>query len=131
MWLLETTSLELKEFMGRERPRYVILSHRWQGEELSLRDMKPKHREQLASRPGYAKVRAFCDKARDEGYQWAWVDTCCIDKKSSAELSEAINSMYQWYSDAGVCFAYLVDLPGDAGPAEMQQAFRSSEWSVL
>lgn len=52
-----------------------------------------------------------CSLARSQGYQWIWIDTCCIDKSSSAELSEAINSMYCWYERAAVCYAYLVDVP--------------------
>ena len=45
-----------------------------------------------------------------------WVDTCCIDKRSSAELSEAVNSMYRWYEDAQVCYAYLHDVSGPSFP---------------
>jgi hypothetical protein len=33
-----------------------------------------------------------------------------IDKLSSAELSEAINSMFRWYQQAGICYAYLSDV---------------------
>ncbi|KAM7210457.1 hypothetical protein V8F06_014159, partial [Rhypophila decipiens] len=39
-----------------------------------------------------------------------WADTCCIDKTSSSELSEAINSMYKWYSESSVCYVYLEDV---------------------
>jgi hypothetical protein len=35
---------------------------------------------------------------------------CCIDKGSSAELSEAINSMFRWYERAVVCYVYLSDI---------------------
>lgn len=35
---------------------------------------------------------------------------CCIDKTSTAELSEAINSMYRWYQKAQVCYVYLADV---------------------
>ena len=57
------------------------------------------------------KVRAFCEVAEREEYKWAWIDTCCIDKSSSAELSEAINSMFRYYTLALVCYAYLGDVP--------------------
>jgi hypothetical protein len=56
---------------------------------------------------GYRKVIAFCKLAASEGYRHAWIDTCCIDKSSSAELSEAINSMFAWYRKSEVCFVYL------------------------
>jgi hypothetical protein len=55
------------------------------------------------------KIAMCCQKALSHGYVYVWIDTCCIDKSSSAELSEAINSMYQWYEMAGVCYAYLDD----------------------
>lgn len=36
--------------------------------------------------------------------------SCCIDKSSTAELSEAINSMFRWYRTAAICYAYLSDV---------------------
>ena len=53
-----------------------------------------------------------CKQAKLDGYEWVWVDTCCIDKRSSAELSEAINSMYWWYANAKICYTYLHDIDG-------------------
>jgi hypothetical protein len=52
----------------------------------------------------------FAQKGKENGFEWGWVDTCCIDKTSSAELSEAINSMYRWYTEADSCYAYLSDV---------------------
>ena len=57
------------------------------------------------------KIREACRVAREAGYNLLWIDSCCIDKSSSSELSEAINSMYRWYRCAKVCFAYLADVP--------------------
>lgn len=42
--------------------------------------------------------------------KWLWIDTCCINKDSAAELSEAINSMFRWYLNAAVCLAYVADV---------------------
>jgi hypothetical protein len=72
-------------------------------------EQNPSH--PASQEPGYSKILKTCEVARDTGLEYAWVDTCCIDKSSSAELSEAINSMFQWYQDAKVCFVYLSDLP--------------------
>ncbi|KAF2186699.1 HET-domain-containing protein, partial [Zopfia rhizophila CBS 207.26] len=55
-------------------------------------------------------------------------DRCCIDKSSSAELSEAINSMYRWYNNAKVCYAYLVDVPDDTDARKKDSAFQKSRW---
>ena len=52
-----------------------------------------------------------CRLAREQGLSYAWIDTCCIDKSSSAELTEAINSMFNWYKESAICFAFLSDLP--------------------
>lgn len=89
------------------------MSHTWGGDEdeVSLSDLtKP---QEAAKKPGFAKIEYTCTQAWSDGYLYVWIDTCCIDKRSSSELTEAINSMYMWYELAAVCYVYLVDLPGD------------------
>jgi hypothetical protein len=107
MWLLNTQTLKLEAFLGKI-PSYAILSHRWEDEELSFGDLTPEHQHLK----GYRKVKAFCEEAKRNDFQYGWTDTCCIDKKSSAELGEAINSMYMWYERAEICYAYLCDVEG-------------------
>jgi hypothetical protein len=108
MWLLNTSSFKLEEFHS-DVPSYAILSHRWKnGEELSFGGLEEPH--PYADRTGYKKVKTFCVEARKKRLGYVWVDTCCIDKKSSAELSEAINSMYTFYSRATTCYVYLHDV---------------------
>jgi ankyrin repeat protein len=109
MRLLETDNIELREFTDHEIPPYAILSHTWGAEEITLRDLE-KNRI-VVGREGYEKIKQCCSVAADRGFKYLWVDTCCIDKTSSAELSEAINSMYRWYEEAGECYAYLSDVP--------------------
>lgn len=67
---------------------------------------------------GYFKVLGCCKQALLDGWKWAWIDSCCIDKTSSAELSEAINSMFLWYRESQVCYAYLSDVPSIEGRDE-------------
>ncbi|KAI1791142.1 HET-domain-containing protein [Ganoderma leucocontextum] len=74
------------------------------------------------------KIRQSCAIAERHGYKWIWNDTCCIDKSSSSDLSEAINSMYQYYSLAEVCYAFLEDVPGDGMSIGDYVAFRNSRW---
>ena len=62
-------------------------------------------------KPGFNKVAEFCAQAFLDGFEYAWVDSCCIDQSSSAEISEAINSMFNWYRNASMCYAYLEDMP--------------------
>jgi len=112
MRLLKTKSkaLEFAEFAGDNIPLYAILSHTWGGDEISLQDVQ--HGVDAAGKAGkgYEKIIKTLAIAREHGFDYVWIDTCCIDKTSSAELSEAINSMYRWYKAAGVCYAYLADV---------------------
>lgn len=96
--------------MGNNVPFYAILSHRWGQEEVSLQDLKSGEAERKA---GYDKIKNACSQAVAHGLDYIWIDTCSIDKTSSAELSEAINSMYAWYREAVVCYAYLADVSMD------------------
>ena len=109
---------------------YSILSHVWEGEEQSFLDVKALM-SPTASTPrsrASPKIRNCCELAEKQGYRWVWIDTCCINKESSAELSEAINSMFQWYLKAAVCYAYLYDYPrDDADPATLDSLPRLHE----
>jgi hypothetical protein len=75
-----------------------------------------------------AKIRDSCRKVAEEGFQYIWIDTCCIDKNSSAELSEAINSMYTWYKAAKRCYAYLADVSANVDVREKDSEFAKSKW---
>jgi acyl carrier protein len=119
MWLLNADTFELKDFIGTDVPPYAILSHTWGPEEVSFVEMKkPKYRELAKIKPGFSKIQGCCARAKKDGYAWVWVDSCCIDKRSSAELSEAINSMFRWYKCARVCYVYLSDVSGGDGVVE-------------
>jgi hypothetical protein len=108
MWLLNTSTFKLEEFYSNV-PSYAILSHRWkEDEEVSFGGLEEPHPQ--SNRIGYRKIRDFCVEARKRRLAYVWVDTCCIDKKSSAELSEAINSMYAFYHRATICYVYLNDV---------------------
>ena len=110
MWLINTHTLTLKFFMSSEGLRFAILSHTWGDEEVNFREMGARGESGL-QKAGWAKIVKTCDIARDTfGLDYAWVDTCCIDKSSSSELSEAINSMFSWYKTAAVCVVFLEDL---------------------
>ncbi|KAI1792754.1 HET-domain-containing protein [Ganoderma leucocontextum] len=74
------------------------------------------------------KIREACAVARANGYQYIWIDSCCIDKTSSSELSEAINSMYAWYARADICYGYLADVPPAEDHRKPRSDFRGSLW---
>ncbi|KAH0491236.1 hypothetical protein TgHK011_002674 [Trichoderma gracile] len=117
MRLLNTSTLKPQEFEYGNIPQYAILSHRWGKEEITLQDLE----QGITDNAGFKKVQQCCERAKRDGFEYAWVDTCCINKTSSAELSEAINSMYLWYFQADRCYAYLSDV-------DEQQNIRKSEW---
>ncbi|OGM47331.1 hypothetical protein ABOM_003855 [Aspergillus bombycis] len=124
MRLLKTTksqmrTFEIEEFTDEQLQNqpYAILSHTWGPYEVTLQDIND---PTIKSRTGYEKIEQCCSIAHGMGYEYVWIDTCCIDKTSSAELSEAINSMFLWYQEATICYAYLFDIP--------QKPFEQSRW---
>jgi hypothetical protein len=119
MRLLNTASLELEEFTNNEIPQYAILSHTWENEEVSFQEMQQPSFDPTGgySRPiptkekaGYKKIKSACTIATQHSLKYIWINTCCIDKTSSAELTESINSMYKWYQEAQICYVYLADV---------------------
>lgn len=122
------------DFKGRSVPGYAILSHTWGkvDDEVSLKDFSE---GTARSKAGYEKL-AFCGKqAAKHGLQYFWIDTCCIDSTSSEEVTEAVNSMFQWFRQATICFAYLTDVSVDGDTVDesiLQHAWKSkipqSKW---
>ncbi|KAH6870736.1 heterokaryon incompatibility protein-domain-containing protein [Alternaria rosae] len=128
MRLLRAVDMTFHEFEGSSIPPYAILSHRWEGEEVTYQEISERAtfterrswfimNQELKVRTaaterksGFKKIRQCCEQALEDMIEYVWVDTCCIDKSSSAELSEAINSMYAWYQRSLVCYAYLADV---------------------
>ena len=100
--------------------KYAILSHRWgpDNDELTFQDIID---GAGSEKGGYKKLKHCCDRAKEDTMDYVWIDTCCIDKSSSAELSESLNSMYVWYEKATICYAYLSDVLEDTD-------FEKSNW---
>ncbi|GJP98587.1 ankyrin repeat-containing protein [Aspergillus niger] len=113
----DTGNFAIQEFTD-VIPPYAILSHTWSKEEVTYQEINAVSAKRKC---GYEKIIKCCSVARATGYEYVWIDTCCIDKTSSAELSEAINSMYHWYQKAGVCYAYLADI-------QSKDEFTKSKW---
>ncbi|KAI5998595.1 hypothetical protein EDD15DRAFT_2571907, partial [Pisolithus albus] len=89
---------------------YATLSHRWGNGEPLLRDLEGKSIYDLRSTDGQVKLKMFCIIALRHHFQWAWSDTCCIDKDSSAELHESIGSMFSWYRWSSLTVVYFSDV---------------------
>ncbi|KAK3356831.1 hypothetical protein B0T25DRAFT_566160 [Lasiosphaeria hispida] len=127
MRLINVKTLKLEWFLDDEAPPYAIVSHTWgdDHEELTLLDV-----DGTVDKPGIGstKLRGCCRQAEKDGLAYAWMDTCCIDKRDVVELGEAINSMFRWYREASVCYAYLSDVPADDNPKALDSKFRASRW---
>lgn len=106
--------LVLREFDSNSAPAYAILSYTWNtdnSKEVSFHDLEDGTGK---SKTGFDKIR-FCEKrAAADGLRFFWIDTCCINKRSDPELSEAINSMFRWYQKAARCYVYLSDVSGSS-----------------
>jgi hypothetical protein len=125
MRLLHTTTLKLEQFWDSNNTKpYAVLSYTWEEQEVSFQDIA--NLDSASQLIGYSKIKACCEQAKEQKLEWAWIDTCCIDKSSSAELSEAINSMFRWYKDAAICYAYLSDVPSDDDLQGPESAFSKS-----
>jgi hypothetical protein len=118
-------NLELIEKFGPEIPKYAILSYTWGRDEVTYEHVYngTAHEHEEA----YNKVVCAIHQAASDGHRYTWIDTCCIDKSSSAELSEAINSMYAWYQRAEICYAVLENVP-EADAVDFSAKFVSSRW---
>lgn len=123
-------ALSLTSDLLQNIPPYAILSHRWGADEdeVLLQDVMQstgKHKT------GYQKLLFCAKQAAADGLQYFWVDTCCIDKSNSTELSEAINSMFRWYQNAEKCYVFLADVSAIGPGADKQSwepALRGSQW---
>jgi hypothetical protein len=122
--------LRLQEFESEHGlPAYAILSHTWHADskqEVSYDDLQSGRGQHKA---GYGKIE-FCKKqASDDELAYVWIDTCCINRKSEPELSEAVNSMFRWYKNAARCYVYLSDV--DTSQERTVAGSCSQEWETL
>ncbi|GIZ38637.1 hypothetical protein CKM354_000204900 [Cercospora kikuchii] len=123
MRLLHVEELRFEEYPVENVPPYAIASHRWGAEEVTLQDIQ---QNRATSKIGYKKIQGFAKFAQEnlKSINWIWIDTCCIDKTSAAELSESVNLMFKWYRNAEICLAYLADV----GSVDEPRDCTRSEW---
>jgi hypothetical protein len=124
-----------EDLLDNEGLKYAILSHTWHkdnDQEVTSEDLR---KGTGKSKIGNTKI-SFCAKqAIQDGIQYIWVDTCCIDKSNNnsnkaIELQYAINSMFRWYQNATKCYAYLEDVPGPEIDASGESYQTPSELSL-
>ncbi|KAJ9133713.1 hypothetical protein NKR23_g10575 [Pleurostoma richardsiae] len=125
MRLINAETRQLKEFFDEELPEYAVLSHTWGdiSEEVSLRDYAAGMTEK---KPGMRKIELALQQTRRDRLQWLWVDTCCIDRSSSADLSEAVNAAWRWFAESAACYVYLSDCSATNDPGSKD--FLRARW---
>ena len=128
MRLLNTKTFEFKNFYDTSLPEYAILSHRWGSEDEEVSYKQFRKGSVPPNLPGLVKIQNFCRLANRSGFQWAWIDTCCIDKRSSAELSEAINSMFKWYERSAECYVQLADVEFSDAELSLKRQSEETFW---
>jgi hypothetical protein len=111
--------------------RYVMLSHRWEGNEPLLHSIQGKVVYDLDPIGGMAKLQSFCTTSRDMGYRWTWIDTCCIDQTNNIEVQQSVNSMFIWYCNSALTIIYLSDVPPSSQPGALaNSAWNTRGWTV-
>lgn len=136
MRLLNCSTGKLVEFFGSIAPRYTILSHTWGKDEVIFQEMASvastafTDGEEVGATGGarFDKIFRCCEQSLKLGIDYTWIDTGTIDKSSSSELPEAINSMFRWYKDAEVRFAYLADVNQTQSDITFEESFAKSRW---
>jgi hypothetical protein len=130
MRLLDVQTKKLHTFYGDQIPPYAILSHMWfkDHEEVSFQQIQSPWK--CKSILGFQKIEFLCQQAKKDGYHWAWCDTCCIDKSSSTELSESINSMFSWYRNSKTCYAYLADTDKARNDNYLRSRWWTRSWTL-
>ncbi|XP_014551505.1 hypothetical protein COCVIDRAFT_112750 [Bipolaris victoriae FI3] len=119
-------SLILTDFRGKRIPPYAILSHRWGDSEILIEDIS--NRNYKEKEEGYRKLRFCAEQAAQDGLQYFWIDTCCIDRWNNNERSKAINSMFQWYKNALRCYVFLSDV--SASTSTSTGSILCRDWNV-
>lgn len=109
-----------------ETPPYAILSHMWsvREDEVTFQDIVDGTGKE---KPGYSKICFCARQAQRDGLAYFWVDTCCVDRSSSAELSEAVNSVFRWFQNAKSCYVYLSDVSFEKHTSN-SRSLRESRW---
>ncbi len=128
MRLLNTVTFQFELFYDKRIRDYAILSHRWRNQEEEVSFKQFRKNLLPPDSPGLIKIQEFCRLAAKRGFRWAWIDTCCIDKRSSAEVSHAINSMYKWYELSTECYVYLADVEFSVSELSLKHQSEEAFW---
>lgn len=133
-------------------PPYAILSHCWVGREVVFDDFDAVSKNRLRSliqansmpktvgsvenvdngnEASIYKIAGACAQVPvTSGIRYIWIDTICTNKHDSRELSSALNSMFNWYHNAAMCYVYIYDVTWNEADDlnGSRQQFLQSKW---
>ncbi|KAI5980416.1 hypothetical protein EDC04DRAFT_2618677 [Pisolithus marmoratus] len=111
---------------------YVMFSHAWQGNEPLFQDVNAVESVwNLPDTPLNQKLRSFCEETRRLGHNWAWSDTCCIDKSTSSILNQSLTSMYKWYADSAATLVFLAGIVHPTKPGDLTRSlWMTRTWTL-
>jgi len=115
----------------RQYLRYVMLSHKWEENEPLFHQVIHIAVYDLDKSPTHDKLQTFCKIVRDAGFDWAWSDTCCIDKSDHFVLQEALVAMFKWYQGSAMMIVFLrgVRSPSQRG-ALVRSMWNTRGWTL-
>jgi Heterokaryon incompatibility protein (HET) len=136
MRLIDTKDFKLKKFEKNEIPTYAILSHTWYTKEIEfdtfpnvpIANLTSPQAQDQTKNPSIYKIAGMLTQAQNDGYDWIWIDSCCINKKDPSERDRSINSMFRWYKNAASCYVFLADVTWAEDSQKNFEAFRKSRW---
>lgn len=114
--------------------RYAILSHTWldnKNQEVKFKDFRGYRSRLKRKAAGYEKVAFTMKQAEKDNLQYCWVDTCCINRKDSAEYAAALKSMFDWYRQSEICYVLLSDVSTSKSATKkkkLEDQIRDSRW---
>ena len=110
--------------------RYATFSHRWEDNEPLFEKAIHVVVYELEDSLTHHKLQMFCKIVRDAGFNWAWSDTCCINKADHFVLQEALVAMFKWYEGSTVTIVYLRDVHSPSRRGDlMKSIWNTRAWT--
>ncbi|KAI9567960.1 hypothetical protein HD554DRAFT_853796 [Boletus coccyginus] len=110
--------------------RYVTLSHKWEENEPLFHQVIHIAVYDLEMSPTHDKLQTFCKIVRDAGFDWAWSDTCCIDRSNHFVLQEALVAMFKWYQGSAMMIVFLRGVRPSERGALVRSIWNTRAWTL-
>ena len=111
--------------------RYAMFSHKWENNEPLFEKVIHIVVYDLEESSTHDKLQMFCKIVWEAGFQWAWSDTCCVNKADHFVLQEALVAMFKWYEGSSLTVVFLrgVRFPSKRGDL-VGSIWNSRAWTL-